>query len=87
MRIWARQFKDTHMLCDEVVENYTKDTRTHKIFAALADVCVKMDLPQPVWLERNLKEFKRNAYTKFYQDSFIEEIPFDYLEFRVIEED
>ncbi len=87
MRIWARQFKDTHMLCDELVENYANDTRTHKVFAALAEVCVKMDLPQPVWLERNLKEFKRNAYTKFYQDSFIEEIPFDYLEFRVIEED
>ena len=33
------------------------------------------------------QEFKRHSKTRFYQDSFIEEIPFDYLELQVIEED
>ena len=33
------------------------------------------------------KEFKRHAKTRFYQDNFIEEIEFDYLEIHVIEED
>ena len=87
MRIWARQFKETHMLCDELIEDYSNDTRTHKVFAALAEVCRRMDLPQPAWLESNKKEFKRSAVTRFTQDSFIEEIPFDYLELRIIEED
>ncbi len=87
MRIWARQFKDTRMLCEELVVDETGESRTHKIFHALEEVCKKMDLAQPVWLDRNIKEFKRNAVVRFERDSFIEEIPFDYLEIRVIEED
>ena len=34
-----------------------------------------------------IKEFQRVAKTRFRQDSFLETIPFDYLEFQVIEED
>ena len=87
MRIWARQFKDTHMLCQELVIDESKDTRTHKVFKALETVSQNMDLAQPIWLDKNIKAFKKNAVVKFGQDSFIEEVPFDYLEFRVIEED
>ena len=75
------------MLCEELVTDESNDSRTHKIFHALEEVCKKMDLAQPVWLDRNIKEFKRNAVVRFERDSFIEEIPFDYLEIRVIEED
>ncbi len=87
MRIWARQFKETHMLANELIVDETIDTRTHKVFRAIEEICKKMDLPQPVWLDRNIKEFKRNAVVRFDGDSFIEEVPFDYLEIRVIEED
>ena len=87
MRIWARQFKDTHMLKDSLIIDESNDTRTHKVFNALAQVCQEMDLAQPVWLDRNVKDFKRSGKVKFYKDSFIEEIPFDYLEFQIIEED
>lgn len=87
MRIWARQFKETRMLRQELIVDESGETRTHKIFAAITEICTKMDLPQPVWLDRNIKEFKRNAVVRFDRDSFIEEIPFDYLEIRVIEED
>lgn len=87
MRIWARQFKDTHLLKDELIVDESSETRTHKVFHAIEEVCRKMDLAQPVWLDRNIKDFKRNSVVRFEKDSFIEEIPFDYLEIRVIEED
>ena len=87
MRIWARQFKDTRMLREELIIDERSETRTHKIFHAIDEICKKMDLAQPVWLDRNIKEFKRNSVVRFERDSFIEEIPFDYLEIRVIEED
>ena len=35
----------------------------------------------------NINDFRRHAKTRFRQDSFVEEIDFDYLEIQVIEED
>lgn len=87
MRIWAKTFRDNHMLMDTVVEDDGADTRTHKVFNALAEVCRSFDLGQPVWLDKNIAEFKRHAKTRFSRDNFIETIEFDYLEFHVIEED
>lgn len=87
MRIWAKLFENNHMLRDTVVEDYSLDTRTHKVFRALEEVCQLFDLGQPIWLDKNLSEFKRHAKTRFSQDSFIEHIEFDYLEFQIIEED
>lgn len=86
-RLWAREFKDTRMIRDIVIEDGTVETRTHKIFNALEKVCHEFDLPVPIWLENNINSFKQTSSTKFRADSFIEEIPFDYLEIKVIEED
>lgn len=86
-RLWGKIFKDNHMLRDTVIENDRNDTRTHKIFDSLDQICYDFDLGKPIWLDSNIQEFKRHIKTRFYQDSFIEEIPFDYLELQVIEED
>lgn len=44
-------------------------------------------MSKPIWLNVNVEEFKRIDKTRFSKDSFIEEVPFDYLEIHVIEED
>ena len=75
------------MLRDMVSEHYEEDTRTHKVFAAIEEACMEFDLCKPIWLDKNIREFQTHSRTKFTQDSFIEEIPFDYLDFQVIEED
>ncbi len=87
MRIWFREFKDNHMLRDLTLEDYETDTRTHKVVSALEKACSVMDLSVPIWLEINIRDFKRNAKCRFYQDSFVDAISFDYLEMQVIEED
>lgn len=87
MRIWAKQFKQNHMVRDYLVEDYSAETRTHKVFKALETVCHEFDLQVPIWLDANVADFKRTGKTRFTKDSFIEEIPFDYLEFHIIEED
>lgn len=87
MRVWARQFLQNRMIKDTTIEDFSDDTRTHKIFNSLEKACVEFDLPKPIWLDSNVKDFKRTAKTRFTKDSFIEEVPFDYLEFLVIEED
>ena len=87
MRLWAREMKDNKLLRDMVVEDDSADTRTHKVFHALDEVCTAFDLSHPVWLDKTIRDFKRNAKARFYADSFVEDIPFDYLELCIIEED
>lgn len=87
MRIWFKMMKGTRLLRDMTVNDDTPDTRTHKIFNALEQACYEFDLGKPIWLDANVEEFKRHAKTRFRQDSFIEQIEFDYLELDVIEED
>ncbi|MDO4302806.1 MAG: hypothetical protein Q4D94_02720 [Bacillota bacterium] len=86
-RLWAKMFKDNHMLQDTVICDDSTDTRTHKVFRALDQVCCQFDLGKPIWLDATVMDFKRHAKARFYQDNFIEHIEFDYLEIHVIEED
>ena len=73
--------KDT-LICDD-----RNETRTHKVFHALEEVCYQFNLSKPIWLDSNIQDFKRYDKTRFTQDNFIESIDFDYLEIHVIEED
>ena len=86
MRIWFKMIKDNHLLRDLTVEDDSAETRTHKIFQALEEACYVFDLGKPIWLDANVQEFKRHAKTRFRQDSFVEQIEFDFLEMQVIEE-
>lgn len=86
-RLWARTFKDNHMLQDTCIQDPSEDTRTHKVFHALEQVCNEFDLAAPIWLDKTVSEFKRHAKARFTQDNFIETIDFDYLEIQIIEED
>ena len=86
MRIWGKIWKDNRLVKDAVITDESDDTRTHKIFHALDELCLTFDLGKPIWLDATIREFKRHSKARFYQDSFIEEIEFDYLEIQVLEE-
>ena len=86
-RLWAKLFKDNRMLKDTVICDDSVDTRTHKIFRAIDDVCYQFDLGKPIWLDSTISEFKKHDKARFRADNFIEEIYFDYMEIQVIEED
>ena len=86
-RLWVREFKETHMVRDIVITDDSQDTRTHKILNGLEKACHELDLAVPIWLDNNISDFKRTSKCRFRKDSFIEEVPFDYLEIQVIEED
>ena len=86
-RLWGKIWKDNHMIKDTVICDDSEDTRTHKIFHALQEICYDFDLANPIWLDKTINDFKRHSKTRFYQDNFIETVDFDYLEIQVIEED
>lgn len=87
-RLWGKIFRDNHLLRDYVVEDADpNETRTHKVFRGLDILAHEFDLPVPIWLDTNIRDFKRHSKTRFYQDSFVESIDFDFLEIQIIEED
>ena len=64
-RLWGKMWKDNHMLKDLVIDDDSEDTRTHKIFHALQEICYDFDLENPIWLESNISDFKRHSKTDF----------------------
>ena len=87
MRIWFKEMQNTHLIKDIVIEDTSEDTRTHKIFRALDQACYELELARPIWLDQTKNDFKVHAKARFTRDAFIEEVPFDYLEIQVLEED
>ena len=85
-RLWGKVFKDNRLLKDTVICDESDDTRTHKIFHALGEICHEFDLSKPIWLDSTIAEFKKHDKARFYQDNFVDSIEFDYLEIHVIEE-
>ena len=47
-RLWGKMWKDNHMLKDLVIDDDSEDTRTHKIFHALQEICNDIDMENPI---------------------------------------
>ena len=85
-RLWGKIIKNNHLYRDHVAAIDDDDTRTHKVFRALSEICHELDLENPIWLDSNIADFQRVSKTRFTSDSFIESIDFDSLEIEIIEE-
>jgi hypothetical protein len=86
-RLSAKVIQNGHVLRETVVEDDSSDTRTHKVLHALNRAVMELDLAEPMWLDKNIHDFQRHAKCRFTQDSFVEEIDFDYFEIAILEED
>lgn len=86
-RLWAKIWKDNHLVKDTVIGNDDMElNRTRKIFAAIDAVCYEFDLSKPIWLDATVREFQKHDKARFTQDNFVDSIEFDFLEIQVIEE-
>ena len=76
------------MVKNMTIENSDSSlNRTKKIFSAIDEICYAYDLSKPIWLDKNINEFKKNSKTRFTKDNFVDDIDFDSLDIEVIEED
>ena len=81
------------MVSGKMVKNMTIENsdsslnRTKKIFNSIDEICYAYDLSKPIWLDKNIREFKKNSRTRFTKDNFVDEIEFDSIDIEVIEED
>ena len=54
---------------------------------ALLEACHQLDLPEPVWLDKNEREWETFGMTRFLPDAFFESVPFQRLEIEYIDPD
>ena len=54
---------------------------------ALLEACHALDLPEPLWLDKNQREWETFGQTRFYPDAFFERTAFDRLEIEYIDPD
>ena len=54
---------------------------------ALLEACHTLDLPEPVWLEKNQREWEEFGMTRFAPDAFFESVPFQWMEIEYIDPD
>ena len=87
-RLWVKIIDAGKIVKNMTIENSDSSlNRTKKIFHAIDEACYAYDLSKPLWLDKNISEFKKSSKTRFTKDNFVDEIDFDYLEIEVIEED
>ena len=86
-RLWIKIIDSGKIVKNMTIENSDSSlNRTKKIFHAIDEACYAYDLSKPLWLDKNISEFKKSSKTRFTKDNFVDEIDFDYLEIEVIEE-
>ena len=87
-RLWAKMIVSGKMVKNMTIGNSDSSlNRTKKIFSAIDELCYAYDLSKPIWLDKNINEFKKNSKTRFTKDNFVDDIDFDSLDIEVIEED
>ena len=61
-QMWGKLVENNHILQDLTVCIDDEDTRTHKVFRALDEICDAWNLAKPIWLDTNISEFKRGSH-------------------------
>lgn len=54
---------------------------------ALLTACHELDLPEPLWLEKNEREWAEFGQTRFLPDAFFERVSFQRMEIEYIDPD
>lgn len=67
-RLWAKIFKDNRVLKDTVICDDSDDTRTHKVFHALDEICYQFDLGKPM-AGCDRPGFKKHSKARFTPDN------------------
>ncbi len=65
---------------EEVSESFSKNLDT-----ALLRLCKDLQLPIPIWMRKNTREFARYHTTQFFPEQFTEEVYFSAFQIKLLE--
>lgn len=73
----------------EIKEIATTDndpSYSKRLEKALVELCRQMDIPVPMWMKKNTKEFAAFGQTIFFREQYTEKVRFDRFQIRVLED-
>ncbi len=83
MRLYGRIIKDTKLIKEAVaVEADEGSSFRDRLEKCLVDLCRDIDIPVPIWMKKNTKEFGLFRKTFFTREQFVEKVDFDRFEIR-----
>lgn len=83
MKLEGKLFRANLVYKDTVVERADTDERfVPQLERCLVDLCHNLEIPIPLWLGKNTREFARFHQTMFFSDQFTDKINFDRLQIR-----
>lgn len=54
-----------------------------RLEACLIGLCKELDIPVPLWMNKNTSEFVRFRHTAFHHEQFMEPVKFDKMDIRL----
>lgn len=70
----------------EVTTENTDASYSKRLEKALIELCRQLDVPVPMWMKKNTKEFAAFGQTIFFREQYTENVRFDRFQIRVIED-
>lgn len=84
MKVEGRLFRESVLLAVESVTYTNEEVRFSKeLENSLILLCRKMDIPVPLWLDKNTKEFAAFRQTIFFSEQFSQEVEFERFQFKL----
>ena len=80
--LWVRVIA-RHRTVSQVTQPCERDDP----MSALAEACHALDISNPLWLDKNRREWAEFGQTRFLPDAFMEHVAFDRLEIEFIDPD
>ena len=81
-RLWIRLIRH-----HRIARQQTVDCPWGGQHEALREACHELDVPAPIWLNKNENEFEQFRRTAFTADSFVESVSFDRMEVEFLDDD
>jgi hypothetical protein len=86
MKLEGKVFRANLLLQSVTVEEPDTDQRfSLRLERCLVNLCHTLEIPLPLWMEKNTREFARFHQTLFFAEQFTEPIRFERFQIRWIE--
>ncbi len=84
MKLHGKLIRERKIMRDIMVENNQPDlSYRDRLEKCLVEVCAGLEIPVPLWLDKNTKEFIAYHKTIFTNEQFMDRVWFDKFEIRV----
>ncbi len=86
IKLEGKLFKANLMIADQIViVDGSKETFVKELEQALIRLCKALEIPIPLWLSKNTREFAAFHQTIFFAEQYTEPVAFDRFQIRWID--